>query len=56
MEKENNPMLLAQLQKDRRNAVNTYIDAIDNLYQTGTWVKSYIGNKIIENDSHMDST
>ncbi|CDW88748.1 UNKNOWN [Stylonychia lemnae] len=56
LEKENNPLLLQQLHKDRRSAIQTHLDAIDGLYKSGAWIKSYIGNKIIENDSLMDST
>ena len=50
IEKAENPMLLEQLKKDRRKAVQGFSDTIENLHKTGDWVKSYIGNKIVENE------
>ncbi len=49
-------MLLKQLKKDRRKAIESYIDTIDHFIVTGEWVKSYIGNQIVENQSLFDST
>ena len=56
IEKAENPMLLEQLKKDRRKAVQGFADTIDHLNKTGEWVKSYIGNKIIENEEQSEST
>lgn len=44
IEKCDNMMLLKQLKKDRRKAIESYLDTIEHLLVTGEWVKSYIGN------------
>jgi hypothetical protein len=37
--------------KDRRECVESFIEQIRLLGETGDWVKSYIGNKFVERDS-----
>lgn len=56
VEKNENPMLLAQLQKDRRKAIESLIEVIADLKKQGRWLKSYIGNKIVENEELLDTS
>ena len=51
IEKCENFMLLRQLRKDRRKAIEDFIKIINDLSTNGQWVKGYIGNKIVENGS-----
>lgn len=45
-------MLLEALKKDRKKAVENCVSTIKEFQETGNWVKSYIGNKIIENEEN----
>lgn len=45
-------MLIEQLRKDRRRAIDSYIKTIQELIDTGLWVKCYLGNKIVDNESN----
>lgn len=56
VEKCDNLVLLRQLRKDRRKAVEGFVDTVARLLENGDWVKSYIGNQIVENKSFFDST
>ena len=42
------------MKKDRRKAIEDFIDTIESIQKEGAWIKNYIGNKIIENNN--DST
>ncbi len=56
VEKTDNIMLLRQLKKDRRRAIASFGEEIENMQKDGQWIKGYLGNKIIENYSQGDST
>lgn len=55
-EKSDNQQLMEQLIKDRKIAMNGYSETIQHMAATGSWVKSYIGNKIVERQCSLDTT
>ncbi len=56
VEQMQNPLLFEQLKKDRKRAIEACIDTIKEFQETGNWVKSYIGDKIVENNLTNEST
>lgn len=55
IEQSENQALLRQLKKDRRKAIQDFINTVNDLTQSGDWVRGYIGNKIVER-THSSST